>query len=136
VDFFRIADGYYAIEGLSHLGSSTGSVIQIARTKPNAAWEASEVIKLPFAPYAVSVCKDQSMLITLSDELVSVGKDHKIEKLLPSAPWSGLYPTSSVLSRDEKKLYIGMRQFVGEFDLKEKKLRLLVSSDKFLNKLP
>ena len=41
-----------------------------------------------------------------------------------------------MLSSDEQKLYIGMRQFVGEFDLSTKKLRLLIPSDAFLNKLP
>jgi hypothetical protein len=76
------------------------------------------------------------MLVTLSDSLVSVGDDHKITTLFPDAPWSGLYPNSSVLSSDEQKLYIGMRQFVGELGIATKKLRLLIPSDAFLNKLP
>jgi hypothetical protein len=136
VDFFSVAETLYAIEGLAHLIMSEGSIIRIARPQRDAHWQASVVTKLPFAPYATSVRRDGTMLITLSDALVSVGKDYKINTLLPDPPWSDLYPNSSILSRDERKLYIGMRQFVGEFDLSTKKLRLLVPSHAFLNKLP
>jgi hypothetical protein len=93
-------------------------------------------MKLPFAPYAVSVRRDGTMLITLSDALVAVGSDHKINTLVSDPPWAGLYPKSSILSSDEQKLYIGMRQFVGEFNMSAKKLRLLVPSGAFHNKLP
>jgi hypothetical protein len=34
------------------------------------------------------------------------------------------------------KLYIGMRQYVGEFSLTTNKFRFLIPSAKFLNKLP
>lgn len=135
-DFFSQPDGWYAIEGLAHLTSSQGSVIRITRPQPHEPWQASTVAKLPFAPYAVSVRRDGTMLITLSDALVSVGTDGKVATLLADAPWGSLYPNSSVLSPGEQKLYIGMRQFVGEFDLATKKLRLLIPSDAFLNKLP
>ena len=64
-----------------------------------------------------------------------MSSDLKVETLLPDAPWDALYPSCSVLALDEQKLYIGMRQFVGEFDLKAKALRFLVPSDHFLNKL-
>lgn len=136
VDFFTLPDGVYAIEGLAHLGLSQGSVIRIARPKDSEHWQATSTVKLPFAPYAVSVRRDGTMLITLSDSLVLIGSNHKIRTLLPDAPWGGLYPSSSVLSHSEQKLYIGMRQFVGEFDLPTKRLRLLIPSTQFLNKLP
>jgi len=50
--------------------------------------------------------------------------------------WSGFYPHSSVFLEREQKLYLGMRQFVAEFDLKARKLRLLIPSHQFLNQLP
>jgi hypothetical protein len=135
VDFLSLSDGLYAIEGLQYV--HTGSLIRIARPQPGADWQAIAVRKLPSAPEAVSVRREGTMLITLSDALVSVGDDREIRTLLSDAPWSGiLYPNSSVLSSDERKLYIGMRQFVGEFNLTTRKLRLLVPSRAFLNKLP
>lgn len=136
VDFFSLKDGFYAIEGLAHLSISRGSVIRIARSKGGARWEATSVAKLPAAPEAVSVRRDGTILVTLSNSLVSISADWKIQPLLEHALWLGLYPNSSVLSANEQKLYLGMRQFVGEFDLAAKKLRLLIPSEQFRNKLP
>jgi hypothetical protein len=93
-------------------------------------------MELPFAPGAVSVKHDGTMLITLSDSLISVSPDHHLETLIAEAPWETLYPSSSVLSQDERHLYIGMRQFVGEVDLATNQLRLLIPTRQFLNKLP
>jgi len=115
---------------------SRGSVIRIARSNDNARWQASSAVELPFAPHAVSVRRDARVLITLSHSLVSVGVDRKIQTLLPDAPWRGFYPNSSVLPENKAKVYIGMRQFVGEFDLTTKKFRLLIPSEQFLHKLP
>ena len=136
VGFFALPNGLHAIEGLAHLGLSKGSIIRMARTEPGARWRALTVTNLPFAPYAISIGRDNKMLVTLSDVLVSVGDDRRVETLLGNSPWSGLYPNSSILSSDEQKLYIGMRQFVAEFDILSRKLRFLIPSDAFLNRLP
>jgi hypothetical protein len=135
VDFFSRADGIYAIEGLAHLGGSRGSVLRISRPKERAPWHAQSVAALPSAPYAVAVLRDGTAVITLSYSLVSVGTDLKVKILYPDAPWGELYPSSSVLAADEQKLFIGMRQFVGEFDFKTNTLRCLIPSDQFLNRL-
>jgi hypothetical protein len=135
VDFFSLADGIYAIEGLAHLSGSRGSILRITRPKEGAPWRAQSVVALPYAPYAVAVRRDGIALITLSDSLVSVDPELKVETLISDAPWGALYPSSSVLAQDEQKLYIGMRQFVGEFDLKTKTLRFLIPSFQFLNRL-
>ena len=136
VAFFSLPDGIYAIEGLAHMNRSCGSVIRIARPTKSAHWQVSRVVGLPSAPSAVAVRRDGSMLIVLSDSLVSVGPDHHVETLISNAPWRSLGPNSSTLTRDESHLYIGMHQFVGEVDLTANHLRLLVPSLNFLNKLP
>lgn len=135
-DFITRPDGVYAIEGLAHMMTSSGSIIRLGRSTSDARWKASTAAELPFAPYAVSMSRDGTMLITLSDAIVAVDSEMNITTLLADAPWSGLYPKSSALSAEEKKLYIGMRQFVGEFDIESRTLRMLVPSDAFLNKLP
>lgn len=136
VEFFVLPDGVHAIEGLAHMGMSAGSIIRIARPEPHAHWKAAIVTALPSAPYAIAVGRDHTMFVTLSRALVSVGEDKKMTLLLADPPWGGLYPNSSVLAPDERKLYIGMRQFVAEFDIQTKQLRLLIPSAVFLNKLP
>lgn len=136
VAFFRLPDGLYAIDGLSHLCMSSGSIIRLTRPKSGARWQAVLVTGLPSTPCAISPQRDGATLVTLEHSLVSIGADWRIRTLLPTAPWGGwLYPNSSVLSPGEEHLYIGMRQFVGEFSLATGALRLLIPSAQFLNKL-
>jgi hypothetical protein len=98
VDFVALSDGIHAIEGLAHMGLSSGSVIRIGRPSASAHWQATTIVALPFTPYAVSVVPEDTMLITLSEGLVSLGSDRKIQNLLTKTPWRGLYPNSSALS--------------------------------------
>lgn len=138
VDYVSTPEGMLAVEGLAHLGSSQGSLIRIGRTNGEGRWKTESLTRLPAAPYAVSRCRDGMLLITLSDSLVAVtlGDKLKIETLLADADWGTyLYPNSSALTPDERKLYIGMRQYVGEFDLHAKKLRFLIPGDQYLHKL-
>ncbi len=138
VDFISTPDGILATEGLAHMSSSQGSLIRIAREKGDKQWTAKSLVKLPFAPYAVSLRRNGILLITLSDALVAVtlGDKVKVETLLADADWGSFHPISSALTPDERKLYIGMRQFVGEFDLQTKKLRFLLPDKQFLNRFP
>jgi hypothetical protein len=136
VAFFALPDGIYAAEGLAHLGISCGSVIRIMRPRPAARWGASRVVRLPYAPRTVAVRQNGTVLMVLSDSLVSVSPDHRVSTLISDAPWDGLYPASSILLPDESHLFVGMRQFVAEIDLATHRLRLLVPSREFLNKLP
>jgi hypothetical protein len=130
VEFFSGLDGIYAIEGLGHMGYSRGSVIRIARAEPDGRWHASTMVELPGNPCTVSTGRDGTMFVTSSDWIVAVSRDWRVTTLLQEPWW--YRPTSSALSPDEQKLYIGMDYFVGEFDIRTKKLRLLVPSDIFL----
>jgi hypothetical protein len=133
VDFVVVSETIYAIEGLAHLWVSEGSVIKITRSNHCRRWKAHEWVKLPFAPEAVSLTRDNAMVITLSGALVAVDTNGKIDFLVRDAPWGVLYPRSSVLSPDGEKVYVGMRQYVGEFNMKSKTLRMLIPSKAFLN---
>jgi hypothetical protein len=115
---------------------SCGSVIRITRPTTSAHWQAVRVVRLPYAPKTAVVRLDGSILVVLSDSLVSVGPDHQVTTLIADAPWAGLNPSSSILLPDESRLYVGMGQFVGEVDLATNHLRLLVPSVNFVNKLP
>ena len=136
IDFLSLPSGVHAIEGLNHMASDRGSVIRIERPKPGARWKATTIALLPSEPSAASVLRNGTILIVLSSAVVSVGTDGGMYTLLVDAPWRGLSLNSSTLSQDERLLYIGMQQFVGEFDLITKKVRFLIPSKKFLNKPP
>jgi hypothetical protein len=135
VAFFPLGNDLGAIEGLAHLGLSKGSIIRIARTAAQDRWQVQTVVRLPAAPYAVAVPRSGPVLVVLWDCLVAFDGLRQVEPLLATAPWSGLYPNSAVLSPDEQKLYIGMRQYVGEFDLKTRQLRMLLPLGANLNRL-
>ena len=130
VDFVSGVGGIYAIEGVSHMGYSHGSVIRIDRGESSGRWQASTVVELPSDPCTVSTRADGTMFITSPDSIVAVSRDRKVTTLLQDAWW--YRPTSAILSPDQQKLYIGMEYFVGEFDIPTKTLRLLVPSDIFL----
>lgn len=126
VTFFALADGIHAIEGLAHGDMSKGSVISISRTQRDGHWRAFTVAALPFAPYAVSVKRDGTLLVTVSDGVVAIGSDRRVNTIYSERMWNGLYPISSVLSGDERRLYIGMRRYVVELDLQAKAVRYLL----------
>jgi len=133
--FFQRANGMHAIEGPSHPGASSGSVIRIAREPATGLWQAQTVAHLPGAAEAVSLRSDGTMLITLSNALVSIDGGGKLRTLLANAPWPNLYPNSSTVSADERHLYVGMRQYVVDVDLTTYRLRFLIPSRNFLNTL-
>lgn len=135
VDFFPLGRDLGAIEGLAHLGLADGSIIRITRGAAPGRWQVRTVVRLPTTPFAVAVPKQGPALMVLLDSIVSFDGQRKVEPLIANAPWSFLYPNSAVLSPDEQKLYIGMRQYVGEFDLKTRKLRMLLPTGAALNRL-
>lgn len=135
VAFFRLPEGMYAVEGLAHMTLSYGSILRIEKPSPKAPWRVKKVLNLPKAPNAAAVRKDGTVLLVLTDRVAAFRTGTSLQTLLPDAPWWGLYPNSAALSADETKLYIGMRQFVGELDLRTNALRLLVPSLAHLNQL-
>jgi hypothetical protein len=136
VDLFLHRNVIHAIEGLSHLGLSRGSLISISRSNDQSQWKAKTLLKLPQAPDALSILSNGHLLLTLSDSIVDVSPDYSLTTVLSEAVFRQLYVNSSALSTNETKLYLGMRQFVGELDLQTQKLRLLIPSDDYLHKLP
>lgn len=135
VAFFSMHSALYAVEGLSHLGSSRGSVVRIDRGGADKRWSARTVAPLPSAPLAVAQRRDGTVLVTLSDALVTFARDRTVTKVLETTAWFDLYPTSSVLTPDERKLYLGMRQFVLEIDLGTHAMRFLIPAKEFLHQL-
>jgi hypothetical protein len=136
VDFMRTPQGIIAIQGLAHLSISEGSLIAIARDPASKRWRSTLIQKLLEAPEAFVRLSNGTLIIILSDSLVSLSPDNKLTTLIRCADWGGLYGNSVALSPDESKIYIGMRQFVAEIELRTNKLRHLLPNQSFLNHLP
>ncbi|MBK7145729.1 MAG: hypothetical protein IPH76_11200 [Xanthomonadales bacterium] len=133
--FFLRADGVHAIEGSNAAGAHHGAVIRIARTQPGGRWQTSLLTRLPNTPEAVSMTRDGTALITLADAVVAIDARGQLHGALAHAPWPKFYPNSSSLSADEQRLYIGMRQYVAEFDRATRRLRFLVPHRDALHRL-
>ena len=138
VQFFGWLGSLYAIEGCSHLGIADGSILRLERDRDDGRWTAVQVLDLDDAPYSVVERKSGSLLITLSKHIVEVRQDMAFRTILDMSDsnvrWSHLYPNTSVLSADEQKLYIGMRQFVAELDIRSGMLRYLLPSLRFISR--
>jgi hypothetical protein len=135
--FFTQPDGLYAIEGnVGRRRKPVGSTIRIARLAPGARWQVVTGANLPAAPSAIAVQRDGTMLIILPRSLVFVGRDRKVRTVLRNAPWGGYDPNSSVLSPDGSRLYVGLRQYVGEYDLQHGTFRMLAPPSDSLARLP
>lgn len=136
VEFFRYAGEWAAIEGLDHLGLARGSIIRITRTNPQRRWQVQTALTLTSAPYAVAQVPYGPTLVVLSHAVVAIEGLNRPTALLENAPWEGLYPQSAALTADSRTLYIGMRQYVAELDLRTRKLRMLLPRGAALNQLP
>src|SRR5262249_8549827 len=77
VDFLPGKDGVLAIEGVAHMSISAGSLLRIARPAPGWHWVAATLTTLPAAPRAVVRRADGTLLVVLSDAIVSLdARDH------------------------------------------------------------
>ncbi len=109
VQFVKMSDGLFALEGLAHLSLSEGKVIKLSKNGPNSSWNSSLWVELPQAPDAGVVHKDGSLIIVTTSGLVRVIKQRKVETLLEKTFWWGMYP-NSVLIDTNNFVFIGMRQ--------------------------
>jgi hypothetical protein len=118
VQFIERDKKIYAIEGLTHLSISEGSIIAI--DKKDNKWTVKEYLRLPSAPDAVQLDSKDNFVIVTSSSLFSIDKKRKIDTLIKVGMWEyNLYPSSMVIQ--DNKVYIGMRKGVYKFDLGTKK---------------
>ena len=134
VDFMATPTGIIAIQGLTHLGMSYGSVVELAKNTDTGHWVSRERKSLPQAPESFVRSKDGHLFIALSDSLALLTPDNKLEVLATSADW--VRPDTLVMSADESKIYIGTWQYVCEYGMQTKSFRYLIPDLTLLNRLP
>ncbi|BBB68532.1 hypothetical protein UNDYM_4279 [Undibacterium sp. YM2] len=132
IRFIQKSNALYAIEGLSHLGVSRGSLIKFI--KHSGRWLASTEVKLPCAPNTASLKRNQELLLACPDALLAIDQDNFIHTLYKPFIQDGIWPISSVLSETEDYLYIGAVQYVIQVDLNSKQIRYLIPDESLLNK--
>ena len=135
VDFISYQGRVFAIEGLAHLSLSEGSIIEIKPSNKGVGFTVSTLLNLPEAPEAAAFMRNGTLVLALSDSLALWSETSGLQILMQDATW-GLYSNSLVISNDEKIVYIGMRQYVGEYNFSDGTFRYLIPNEKFQNYLP
>ncbi len=110
--FIAHQERIFAVEGLAHMGSSEGSVLEF-RHKEHLTVET--FIELPQSGELVTPLPDGRLCIVASDMLLALSLDGHLEVLIPNARWGSLYPNSAVYVHESQTLFIGMRQFVARY---------------------
>lgn len=104
----------FAIEGLSHMTMSQGSMIEI--NKDEKGWAVSDFVTLPQSPMAITKVDAGDYIIVTKDMLLRVNLEREILILVPNSIWGMLGPNSVAVDK-EGYIYIGMRRFVGRCKL-------------------
>jgi len=124
----------FAVEGLAHLGSDEGSLIEISQKAGR--WRADTFVELPECADAITLLKDDRFCIATSRMLLAVSLNKRIEILVPRSQWDWLPINSIAVDAKSENVYIGMRQFVARYNLKrdDHTYEFLLPSLEFLNK--
>jgi hypothetical protein len=101
-----------AVEGLAHMGSSEGSVLEFRRRDH---WTVETFIELPQSGELVTPLPDGRLCVVASDMLLALSLDGHLEVLIPNARWGILSPNSAIYDHASQTLFIGMRQFVARY---------------------
>lgn len=106
----------YFIEGLAHLGMSSGALFELNRTRKK--FKYHKIFDFEDAPAAFTFF-DGKLLIAGNRNFYVLDQLKK-ELVFKDMFWSGLYP-NSVAALDEKNVFIGIRSGIVKLDLIEKK---------------
>ena len=123
IQFIKRDSEVYAMEGLYHMASSYGSIINL-NFKDNK-YVPRKYLKLPDAPMAIALDTNKNFLVITSKSILTVNQDKTIQIILDDCFWKfGLSPNSIVINNDI--IYAGMREGVFKYNLKTKKQEWLL----------
>jgi hypothetical protein len=120
-EFKKRGDQIFAIEGINHLGTSKGNLIEIK--KINSKWVSAHIIKLPFAPFGICLNLHNNFIIGTSDNIIEVQRNKTYKVIYTQPIWNTydntyLYPRSLFIKKNN--LYVGMRKGILKLNLKTK----------------
>lgn len=125
IQFMRRNDQIYALQGVTHLSYSGGTIQKIV--KRDGKWESVLAVALPEAPKGADIDSRGDMIVGTSNGLYRVGQHFNIIPLVTNAFWNKegyLYPKSLLIKDDV--VYYGMRGGIYQYNLLTKKEEWLV----------
>jgi hypothetical protein len=124
--FLQMGDRILAVEGLSHMGLSNGSLIELSRSMDDGKWRYETAKLLPETPYAFARLSDESLLIVLLNSVVSLTSDGRLTTVMRFRHFAGGVANSLALMPASRKAFLGRRLYVTELDFSEQRVRYLV----------
>ncbi|KIA96235.1 hypothetical protein OC25_03930 [Pedobacter kyungheensis] len=108
----------YAIQGLSHMSTNEGTILQIE--KKAGKWTARDYLRLPSAPRAITIDRKNRFLIATASALLRIDEKSGIESLYENDNWLYYLSPNSVVCHNAV-VYVGMRGGVFRYDPDTKK---------------
>ncbi len=133
VKFIHRFDGLHAVEGLGHMGLKRGSIIRLSQK--GEVWQAERLVDLGDAPMGCAFADNGDVFVGLAHGLARLDIESKLTTVVKEYPWDIIWTESMALSADQQRIYLAMRQYVAEVNLKSRKVRVLVPSLIVLNRL-
>lgn len=107
----------YAIQGLSHMGTNQGSIVRITKKQK---WSAIDYLRLPSAPRAIALDRQNNFLIISSSALLKVDLEQKVSTLIANDHWLYYLCPNSILL-DKGFIYLGMRGGILRYNINSRK---------------
>ena len=107
--FVRRHDDVLVFTGLSHMGYDRGAAYLFRSTDNDG--EITRIADLDSAPYAALPESDGSVLIALSDGVVTLRPDGHVVRLYEQEEMPILYP-NSIVGEESDTIFVGMRFYV------------------------
>ncbi|MCX6319592.1 MAG: hypothetical protein NTW29_20105 [Bacteroidetes bacterium] len=105
---FEYKSKYFAIEGLAHLGSERGQILEIF--KSDTVWKYTSLTHLIEAPALITDYNNEKVIVT-SQYLLKFGSEFTVSEILKSPLyWGVLYPSSILINNAD--IYLAMRKGV------------------------
>ncbi len=126
----------WALEGAKERGSLGDTLLDITYLGPDKKWQIKPVFQFPQTVFSATVTASGDMIVILADALARYSPvTGEMKMLLKRSSWGPLTPNSCLLSKDEKFLFVGMRQYVIEVNMETYAVRYLIPLKKLQNKL-
>ncbi|WP_316792152.1 hypothetical protein [Pedobacter frigoris] len=125
IQYIKRGNKLYAIEGLTHMSVSEGSIIELK--KISGKWTAERYVELPLGPTAVALDKKGSFIVMTSSSLLRINKNKRVTTLIDKGFWAiYLYPGPESIKVKNDTFYVGLRGGVFKYNPATKKQEWLM----------
>ncbi|KQT24227.1 hypothetical protein ASG22_09430 [Chryseobacterium sp. Leaf405] len=118
VDIFKFKNKIYIVEGLAHMGSSSGAIYELIRQDNEFIYK--KILNFENdAPVLLTNFRNKVYMVSDKNFYEIDLRNGTSDKILENQFWRGLYPQSIVIF-DEKNIFVGIRGGIVKINAKDK----------------